>query len=118
MLYLDVLPAFVLYLLTLGAVTLVAGLTRTGKALFPYLWRVLLSSAIGVLIAGALLSSIVIAAGGLLTATNASAQARQVVGVLSPLGSILQPLPASLVGASAGIAFGVIWTARAKCKSR
>jgi hypothetical protein len=113
MLYLEVFPVFGFYLLVMGIVTLIAGLTRTGSLLYPYLWRVLLSSAVGVLIADALLWSIVVASGGLLTATNASDQARQVVGVLSPLGPILQPLPISFIGASVGIAVGVIWAVRA-----
>jgi len=118
MLYLEVLPVFVLYLLALGGVTLIAGLTPAGKPLYPYLWRALLASTVGVFIADALLWSIVVAAGGLLTATNASAQARQLVRVLSPLGPILHPLPTSLIGASAGIALAVIWTIRAIRQSR
>jgi hypothetical protein len=110
MLYLDVLPAFILYLLAFGAATLIAGHTRAGKPLFPYLWRALIASIAGVLIADAMLWAIVVSAGSLLTATGASEQARQVVGVLAPLGTIFQPVPASLIGVLAGIVIGVAWT--------
>ena len=110
MLYLEVVPILVLYILTLGAVALATGLTQAGKPLYPYMWRVLVASTAGVLIADALLWSVVVAAGGLLTATNASDQARQAIGILAPFGPILRPLPSSLIGAAAGIAFGVIWT--------
>jgi hypothetical protein len=113
MLYLEVLPAFILYLLALGAATLIAGHTRAGKPLFPYLWRSLLVSTAGVLAADVFLWAIVFAAGSVLTATNASAQARQIVGVLAPLGPILQPIPISLFGATAGIVFGVAWARHA-----
>jgi len=113
MLYLEVLPAFILYLLAFGAAALIAGLTRAGKPLFPYVWRALLASTAGVLIADALLWAIVVAVGSVLTATNSSAQVRQVVGLLAPLGPILQPIPASLFGAIAGIVFGVAWARHA-----
>jgi hypothetical protein len=110
MLYLEVLPAFILYLLAFGAATLMAGLTRAGKPLFPYLWRALIASTSSVLIADALLWAIVVAVGSVLTAMNASDQVSQVAGVFAPLGPILQPIPTSLFGAIAGIVFGVAWT--------
>jgi hypothetical protein len=110
MLYLDVLPAFTLYLLAFGAATLIAGHTRVGKPLFPCLWRALLASAAGVLIANALLWAIVATVGYILTATHASDQVGQVVGLPAALGVILRPIPASLFGAIAGIVFGVAWS--------
>jgi hypothetical protein len=110
MLYLEVLPMFALYTLALGAVTLTTRLTQAGKPLYPFMWHILVASALGVLTADALLWSVIATAGGLLTATNASAQARQLVGILAPLGPVLRPIPMSLLGAGAGIAFGLIWT--------
>lgn len=113
MLYLEVFPAFVLYVFALGAATLLAGHCRLGRPLLPYLWRSLIASITGVLIADACLWAIVVAAGSLLTATNASDLARQVIGIIAPLEPILRPLPASLFGAGTGIVFGVAWTRHA-----
>lgn len=113
MLYLEVLPAFILYLFLFGAATLLARHTRAGKPLSPYLWRTLLVSVVGVLTANALLWAIVVSAGSVLTARPASDHFRQMVYSLTPLGPFLQPIPASLFGAVAGVIIGVVWARRA-----
>jgi hypothetical protein len=113
MLFLEVLPAFTVYVVALGTVTLIAGHTQTGQPLFPYLWRATVASTAGVLVADGILWAIVVTAGSILTATYVPAQLQQAVGILEPLGPILQPLPASLIGAIVGICVGLGWARRA-----
>jgi hypothetical protein len=107
MIYVDVLPAFIVYLVVFGGGTLLARITHTGRPAVPYLWRVLVASTVGILSANALLWIIVVTVGSILTVMDPSDLARPIVPPVLEL--LLHPMPASLIGCIAGIASGVVW---------
>lgn len=115
MIYLDVLPLFIIYLAFVGGVTLVSRFTRAGRPFFPILWRGLIASSAGILSANVLLWTITVTIGGILTAVDPSDQIHLSVPRL--LDQLLRPIPISQVGCAIGIALGTVWANLAKRQS-
>jgi len=107
MIFLDVLPALIVYLVIFAGGTLLAHITRAGKPMFPYLWRALITSTVGIMSANAVLWMIVATVGSILTLMNPSDVPHQIVPTVIEF--FLHSIPASLVGCIVGIATGVAW---------
>ncbi len=107
MIYLEVLPVFVVILAAMGGVTLLARMAPAGRPYFPYAWRALVASTVGILSANVALWGIVVTVGSVLTVMDPSNQFH--VALPSALEALLHPHPASLAGGILGCAFGISW---------
>ncbi|MGA9533211.1 MAG: hypothetical protein WBR18_10890 [Anaerolineales bacterium] len=114
MIYLEILPGFIVYLVVFGAITLIARYSRDGKPFFPFLWRSLLASGLAVLGANALLWVVVVSVGSYLTFTDSAEQVIQIGPLPAAFEWILHPLPVSVLGCLAGLAIGFAWALHAR----
>jgi hypothetical protein len=109
MMYLEVLPWLFVYLFGMGIAAVLARRIRSGKTLSTYLWRGMVGSLLGVLVADLGLWSIVAGIGGYLTYLDPSDVVHGTFHLPAALEIILRPIPVALVGGLAGLAAGLLW---------
>lgn len=107
MIYLDVLPAILVYLALLGFVTVAVRSTSADMQFFPYLWRTLVASTAGIRVANLMYWSLNVSVGIFLLVIYRSNQVPPAVPQF--LARLLQPMPASLLGCTVGGLISIAW---------
>lgn len=103
------LPMLLLYILIFAGFILISSVIPFGKRLVPYLWRSLVTSTLGIVLANAIFWAFTFWNQGILKAITDAEPAQGVLGVILSMGLLASPLYISLIGAVTGIILGIFW---------
>ncbi|MCJ7824063.1 MAG: hypothetical protein MUP44_04140 [Anaerolineales bacterium] len=106
------LPTLLLYVLVFAVCVWISLVFLFGKRLVPYLWRSLVTSTLGVVIANSIFWAFVLRNQGILKAITDAEPTQGALGVILSIGLLASPLYVSVIGAVTGIVLGVFWARR------